>query len=342
MIWIIWIQFIHLPSIASLKVNSCQVNSELYKLIVMPSWKDVQSAVKVKRKTKLALLVLGLVSALLILGQLIHFTQILFRTERNQIWNGEFNLNLVIRAKSISYFSYNPQDKKVVILEIPDETYLEVPHGFGKWQLRAVYDLGGAQLLTDTLTNFLGLPIDGFLDFKGPFKESSTLQLLEELGENPLHSNLSLWELIRLKLALMQVRFDKIETRAILDLGVLEQDKLADGTPIFLSDPVRLDSALSAFAEPKLLKEHQSIAIFNATNHPQLAQKAARIITNMGGNVIITANWDQALNKCQIFGEQSKTLQRLLQIFDCDRIDPGKDSRAQINLFLGEDYSLRQ
>lgn len=308
----------------------------------MPSWKDVQSAVKVKRKTKLALLVLGLVLLLLILGQLIRFSQILFATERNHIWNGEFNLNLVIRAKSISVFSYNPQDKKVVILDIPDETYIEVPHGFGKWQLRAVYDLGGAQLLKDTLTNFLGVPFDGFLDFGGPFKEKKADELLGAIRENPVHSDLSLWELIRLKLALLLLRFDKIEKRAILDLGVLEQDKLADGTPIFLSDPIRLDSALTAFVEPKLLKEHQSIAIFNATNHPQLAQKAARIITNIGGNVIITANWDQTLKHCQVFGQQSKTLKKLLQIFDCDRIDPLKDSRAQINLFLGEDFYLRQ
>jgi len=322
----------------------------------MTSWKDVQSAVKVKRKTKLALLVLGLVTTLLILGQLIRFTQILFRTERNHIWNGEFNLNLVVRAKSISVFSYNPQDKKVVILDIPLETYIEVPHGFGKWQLRAIYDLGqqeggGGVLLKDSLANFLGLPIDGFLDFEGPFKESSAGELLDILRINPvsgfrelsqIHSNLSLWELIRLKLALLQVRFDKIEKRAILDLGVLEQDKLADGTPIFLSDPVKIDSALSSFAEPKLLKEHQSIAIFNATNHPQLAQKAARIIQNIGGNVIITGNSDQTLKHCQVFGEQSKTLKRLLQIFNCDRIDPGKDSRAQINLFLGEDFYQRQ
>ncbi len=127
-----------------------------------------------------------------------------------------------------------------------------------------------------------------------------------------------------------------------MNLGLLTEDKLPDGTKIFLADPVKVDSALSSFAEPKLLKEHQSIAIFNATNQPQLAQKAARTIQNIGGNVIITGNSDQILKHCRVFGEQSKTLKRLLQIFNCDRIDPLKDSRAQINLFLGEDFYQRQ
>ena len=79
-----------------------------------------------------------------------------------------------MRAKSVSLLSVNPQEKKVTIIDLPQNLYLEATGGFGKWQLRSIYDLGesqsigGGQLLKDTLTNFFGLPIDGFLQFSPP------------------------------------------------------------------------------------------------------------------------------------------------------------------------------
>lgn len=337
-------------------------------------WKKYQSKNKTRKRTRLALIFLGLILLLIILGNLVKFYQTLFspwklssQTNRNYIWEGEFNLNLVLISSSISVFTYNPQDKKIVILEIPSETYVEVPGGFGKWQLRAVYGLGqqegrGGILLKNTLSNFLGLPFDGFLELRGPVREKKASEILNILRSNHLGSfellkylqtDLTLFELLRFKLALAQVRFDKIESRNLLDTRVLDKSKLADGTEIFLTDPVKLDSILLEFIDPKLVSEGKSIAIFNATSHPQLAQKAARIITNLGGNVIITGNYSRNLKKTVLFGEQSKTLKKLLQVFvldcpnkkNCDKIDSEKEdqsSRAQINLFLGEDYNLRQ
>ncbi len=337
------------------------------------SWKTVQDKNKAKKKIKLALIVLGLVATVILIGNLIKLTQTLFspwklssQTVRNYIWDGEFNLNLVLLSNPTSVLTYNSQDKKIVILEIPAETYVEVPSGYGKWQLRAVYELGqqegrGGILLKDTLSSFLALSFDGFLEFSGPFKEKKAGEILNILRSNPLggfailknlQTDLTLFELLRFELALMQVRFDKIESRSLLDTGMLDKSKLADNTEIFLTDPVKLDSVLSDFIDPKLKQEGKSIAIFNATSHPQLAQKAARIITNLGGNVIITGNHKQTLKKTVLFGEQSKTLKKLLQIFvldcpkgkNCDKIELEKEdqsSRAQINLFLGEDFYLR-
>lgn len=330
-------------------------------------WKDIQSKARIKKRTKLALLILALVGSLIIISWLVHFTKNLFspwklstNQQRNYIWNGEFNINLLIRTNSVSLFSYNPKDRKVVIVNIPDETYLEVPSGFGKWQLRAIYDLGqsqkglgGDQLLKKTLIEFFAIPIDGFLDFGGSFKTKSASELLDSLKKNPfagltllsnLQTDLTLWELIRLQAGISSVRFDKIRELNLTELNVLDKENLLDGTQVYISDPVKLDSVLSDLVDPAISLEHKTIAVLNATNRPQLAQKAARLITNLGGNVIITANAQKTLPKSRLIGEQSKTLQRLQQIFDLgDKIntkDEGLESfRAQINLLLGEDYS---
>lgn len=323
-------------------------------------WKDIQSKARIKKRTKLALLILALVGSLIVISWLVHLTKNLFspwklstNSQRNYIWNGEFNINLLIRTNSVSLFSYNPKDRKVIIVNIPDETYLEVPSGFGKWQLRAIYDLGGDQLLKKTLVEFFAIPIDGFLDFGGSFKTKSASELLDSLKKNPftgltllsnVQTDLTLWELMRLQAGISSVRFDKIRELNLSKLNVLDKDNLLDGTEVYIFDPVKLDSVLSDLVDPAISLEHKTIAVLNATDRPQLAQKAARLITNLGGNVIITSNAQKTLPKSRLIGEQSKTLQRLQQIFDLDdkisTKDEGLESfRAQINLLLGEDYS---
>ena len=336
-------------------------------------WKDVQFKHKIKRKTKLALIVLGAVLSLLIVSWTIRFTQNLFSPgklstdkPRSYTWNGEFNLNLLIRTNSVSLVSFIPKEERVVIINIPDETFLEVSRGFGRWQLRSIYELGqsqkevgGNKLLSETLTSIFGLPIDGFLDFSRLNGQQSAASVIETLRKNPLSgfnllsalkTDLTPWELFKFKLKLSSVRFDKVKILDLNKLNVLDKGNLLDGTPVFTPDPVKIDSILSDLADPVIVSEHKSIAVFNATGEPQLAQKWARLITNLGGNVIITTNAKKSLEKTQVAGDGSLTLKRLKEIFDLDCQNNPKcgkislededlvSSRAQINLFLGKDY----
>jgi len=319
------------------------------------AWKEIQSRTKIKKRTKLALGVLALIAGLLIASWAIRFTQSLFSP---YIWNGQFNINLLVRNPRIFLLSYNPKEEKITILNIPDELFLDVPFGFGKWQLRSIYELGqsqkqigGDRLLADTLTNFLAIPIDGFLDFSALQDQKSATEVVEFLRKNPfsglnflsaLKTDLTIWELLRLKLGMGRVRFDKVKELNLDKLSVLDRENLPDGTPVYTTDPVKLDSVLSDFADPAITFEHKTIAVLNTTGQPQLAQKVARLITNLGGNVIITTNASQKLQKTLIQGEQSLTLRRLKQIFRLsDKINSSDEniisSRAQINVLLGED-----
>lgn len=310
---------------------------------------------------KLALFVLVGVLGLLIISWTIQFTQSLFspwklttNKVRNYLWNGEFNINVLIRTDHISLLSYNPKQAKLTLVNIPDETFLEVPYGFGLWQLRAVYELGqsqkkigGDKLLQDTVSNLLAVPIDGFLDLSSLQPQKSAASILNTLRKNPfsglellqaLKTDLTVWELIRLKVSLGGVRFDKVSELRLDE--VLDKTNLPDGTPVLTADPVKLDGSLSKLADPTIVSENKTIAVFNATDQPLLAQKAARLITNLGGNVIITTNAGKILEKTQIEGVKSATLKRLRQIFATDdKISTAEESsRAQINLLVGEDY----
>lgn len=324
------------------------------------SWKDIQSKRQITQKTKLALIVLCAVLTLLFVSQAVKFTQMLFspwrqstQVKRTYFWSGDFKINILIRAKGLSLLSFNPKDQKITMINIPKTTYLEVAHGFGKWQMDSIYDLGGAKLLKDTLVNLLGLPLDGILDFSGKYSEKSSSAIVSEVRKDPfsilnilpyLKTDLTPFELIRLKVGLSGVRFDKIKQIDLeKETDSLQKEKLADGTDILTPDTIKLDAILSDMADPAILSEHKTIAIFNSTDHPGLAQKAARLITNIGGYVIITSNGQNRLKATQVLGEKSKTIERIKQIFKAGDIIHASNedltsSRAEINLFLGEDF----
>lgn len=329
------------------------------------SWKDVQSKARIKKRNKIAIGILALIIGFLVISWGVRFTQSLFQpwkltaSHKKYVWNGEFNINLLIRTSTASLLSYNPKQEKITIVNIPEETFLKVPYRFGMWQLRAVYglgqaqkELGGNKLLVDTLSSFFAVPIDGFLDFNQLQRQKSPAEVVEMLRNNlvsglnllpALETDLTPWELLKLKLNLSSVRFDKINELDLLKLNVLNWEDLPDGTPILTADTIRLDSILSGLADPVIVSEHKTIAVFNATDRPQLAGKWARLITNLGGNVIITANAKTRLKNTQAIGEHSLTLKRMQQIFGLGGKISSLDedlasSRAQINIFLGEDF----
>lgn len=325
-------------------------------------WKSIQSRKKVKQKTKLAILVLISIILLLIFAQVFRFTKTLFspwngqNTQRSYSWNGKFNINLLFRSKGVALVSYNPTDQKIIVVNIPDETYLETAGGFGKWQVRSIFGLGGDKLLKDSMVNFLGQPIDGFLDFSSVFQDKDALEVVELIRSNPtgivnilpdLKTDLTLFEVLRLNFALRSVRFDKLTQIDLLALGALTHESLLDGTEVLTADPNKLDVDLADLADPKIKQEHKTIALFNATQKALFAQKWARLITNIGGDVIITSNAQSNFDKTIVVGEKSDTLERLAQIFNsyckdanCDKIQNDEDlssSRAQINIKLAPD-----
>lgn len=347
---------------------------------------------KTSQKTKLALIVLALVLLVLVIGKVVsiinNFKQPISRDSeisRLHPWDKTANLNLVIKSKNIALLSYDPINKEVLILEIPDSLYVNVPSGFGNWKISSVFDLGqaeenkiGAKLLKASVANFLGVPVDGYIVFEGKYKEQSTTQLVNVLRDGifasykllpNIKSDLTTQEFIRLSGGLSKVRFDKLQDLDLTQLNLLDKSLLGDGTPIFTSDPDRVDSISSKLVEAVISNEKSSIAVYNATNTPGLALKAGRVISNIGGNVIISTNAGTKRKQTIIFTNDltSQTAKRLGQIFTSDCSDSLKcgiivckaseqvqpqdkcfvedqqilNSRASISVVIGEDYVLR-
>ena len=125
-------------------------------------------------------------------------------------------------------------------------------------------------------------------------------------------------------------------------------------------DGLRLDQFIqSRFEDSKLKDEGLGIGILNATDHPGLAEKAARVVTNIGGRVILTGNLEERQHNSFVLGKDGYTQTRLSQVFAPACIqtswplglfrsggcflqsDSFNFSRAEVTIVLGEDYFLR-
>lgn len=309
---------------------------------------------KKKGATRFGLLIVFFLISITLLGQLINLGRNFFKppieTTKKYTWDGKTNINLVIRGEEVSFISFDPNAKKLNIISVPSETYLEIPGGFGSWVLSSIYDLGqsekqpkGGLFLEKSLSYLFGLPVDGYINLN----KHSPSDFIYDLHKNPvktllvrdIETNLSPFELIRLNFAISKVRSDKISKFDLQKQNVLIKTNLPDGTVIFKPDLGRVDSFVSQnLYESKLKEEQISIAVFNATNTPGLAQKFSRLISNMGGHVIISSNTTPTQTSISTSASKnSYTVKRLQQILGFVTLDENlTNSRADVNVVLGE------
>ncbi len=330
-------------------------------------------------KLSLAFYALAFIVILIILGKIIRLIMGLGQPVTPQFvnaselrsWNGTTPINLVMKAADLSVINYNPADKKFTVIAIPGESYINVPRGYGSWPIGSIYSLGeeektgrGASLLKDSIASLLGQPIDRFILVNSP---QTSQQIVNQMHSNlftglfllnQIKTDLTPLEELSLVFAISQARSDKIVDLDLSETNITRSILLPDSTRVLGVDNIRLD----LFVREKLIdegitREALPIAIYNATDHPGLAQDASRIITNLGGNVITTSSTESSLINSSIIvmnGDKqsllkSYTFNRLTGIFSpacfpkgCTPQDPKLDtSRAQLIVVLGEDYYLQ-
>lgn len=300
-------------------------------------------------------------------------------------WNGRSTINLVIKSDQVYAVSFDPGAMKLIILKIPGDTYLNLPDGYGSWPTRSIFALGereqppkGAGLLKNTLEQTLGVPIDGYVLLEKDAAALPLEKLITSLRQNPFNlisinrysmTDLAPVEYLRLLWGIRGVRGENLKLVDLEKSPITDSFLLPDKTRALRLERTRLDTLIQKeFKDDKLTDESLSVAIYNSTKHPQLAEAAARIVINSGGRVIFTGNSEASYQKSVIFlkaGEQSYTRLRLAQIFapgcledytlsarlfnrlSCDRILSDNhdsevlNSRAQVSIVLGEDFFAR-
>ncbi len=330
-----------------------------------------------QKSTKLALLALGFLFLILVLGKLALFLTSLqkplnLNIKKQYSWDGKSSLNLAFISSQpalelqIAVITLDPKGKKSMILSIPNKTYTELPKDLGWWEVGSIYKLGqeenppaGDNLLKMSLSKMLGLPIDGIIILNN--QDAKTAQLfIAGFRSNPISAltmtkdiktDLTPVEIFQVYKELSQLRGDRIIPLNLERSDITESKLLKDSSRVLGIDSVKLDLYIRQnLADSNILEEGKSIAVFNGTDQTGLAAEAARIITNMGGNVVILTSIGSNQQESGVYAESKEnngmTFQRLAQVFapnclkkKCENTDPKVvNSRADISIVLGRDY----
>jgi hypothetical protein len=331
----------------------------------------------------LGLMVLFFLILLILVGKFFTFIQSLNQAyspdgqdkTKKYSWDGKGEINLAVKADSVYVLSFDPLDQLVNLIRIPDDTYMSLPFGYGRWAVSSVYQLGqneqpeiGGKLLKATLSNSLGVPIDDYLIASGNFESRSFEEVIKDLRQNPVSglsllqgskTDLSAVEYWHLVWGIKGVRPDKVKLTDLGKNNLTYSLALPDGSKVLGISQVDFDQYVEdRFEDNRLKNEGLSVGIFNATDHPGLAEKAARLITNAGGRVVFTTNSADKQKNNLVVGKPSVTTTRLTQLFAPDCLNQNRSlglfkseknqcltkslnvtsSRADINVVLGEDY----
>lgn len=341
-------------------------------------WKKYQSAQKSRKKARSAFLALGLLFFVLSFARIIHIVTALdtpltpgLVPEKKYVWDGHSVINVLFTSikeekPNFSVVSFNPKEERVTIIDVPEQTYIDLPKKYGSWKLGSIYRLGqeeknpaGAYLLELSVSKLLGLHMDGIVVLNSNQKAS---EFVESLKKNPLsrlvflgsgyQSELTPAELTKFFWSISSARSDKIAFVDLSRSNITDSKLLPDSSRVLGVNAVKLDLFVQdKMSDPLIIEEGSSVAIFNAAGFPGLAQQASRMVTNLGGNVVLVANAGGIVEESVVFSDQEKegltfTKSRLTQIFaprcqkeKCQSVDPKvASSRAQINIVLGRDY----
>lgn len=279
------------------------------------------------------------------------------------VWDGRNKVNLVFQSESIFIASFDPLTKSLSFLVIPDETFIEAVHGYGPYRAESLKKLGeiegyGGKLLAESLQEYLGIPIDGYLlvdglALKNDSVESKNLvaRSMVSLLKNGGETNLADWDLVRLWWKIKKLRGGQTVTFNLAEMSAFSEVILPDGSRAAEVDPERLEKVVSRlFVDERIRNENLAIAVLNGTTYAGLAGRAAKLVSHMGGRVVAVGEIEETTvrealkeKKCQIQSpakyKKTYTVKKLGEIFGCRWIgEKLYQQRAEVVLIIAEGY----
>jgi hypothetical protein len=270
---------------------------------------------------------------------------------RHRIWDGQSRLNIALAGEETCLLSLDPVDSELVLVEIPSETEVEVAFGYGVYPINSVYELSQlekkeGEILAETLENNFAVPVEGWyyspheIDTSSVKEPKSLLTRLIFSRITPgVKTNLTFWDLSRLWLVSNNVSVFRANFFNLSNLNLLEEVELPE------IDEDRLDAFTQQyFQEKKLGGENLVIEVINSTKLPGLAEKGARLLTNIGVEVVGVGNQEEKVSQCLLIGESSiqknYLTQRVMGIFGCNWRE-GQEGKGDLTLILGEEFQER-
>jgi hypothetical protein len=286
----------------------------------------------------------------------------------HRVWKGSERITFVLQElepsasdSGVYVVSYLTSDDALAVVSFPEGMKIEAIGGYGPWRVESLYPLGemegkGGELLAQSLAEFFGIKIDGWLvvdSLGSEIDENKARTTLRRMIGKTLVSrgktNLGIWDLFALWRAIGVVRINDVEWVNFSQAGAVSEELQPDGTKMFIAN-LELVNDLSQrlFSQPELMEEGLAITVLNATSHRGLGASVARRIRNMGGEVVSVSDAHRSQKVTKLLVSQEKLLESfsvklLSDTFLIDEVSGGETSqqRADVLIVVGEDYWTR-
>jgi hypothetical protein len=271
---------------------------------------------------------------------------------RHRVWDGESRLNIVIASKKTYLLSLDPVASEIFLIEIPSQTQVEVAFGRGFYPLDSVYKLSQLEkeegrLLAVTLENNFAVPVKAWAYLPNGLNSQEPKAFLNQIIYSALKgrakANLTFWDFFQLLLANHRIPIYQASFYELSQLNLLTETELPDKTQALTIDKDRLDSfSQSHFPEKKIRLENLAIEVINSTPLPGLAERGARLLTNIGFEVVGTSNQEEEVSQCLLRGDsqlkEHYSTKRIKAIFGCQWQSTQEKERADLVLILGKEF----
>lgn len=256
-------------------------------------------------------------------------------------------VNLAIDGSSHLAVSVSADGKDAVVVYFPDNLYIsDVAFGYGQYPISRVYQVGeldkrGGQAYLETIGEVLGIPMDGFVHDGRKFAGLRQFFLNTDFIFTGI-SNLNFWDRVRLAQIVWKVRPDRVKE---VDLSkIAEKMKLSDGSKMLALDSESVDNKLNSyFSEEGISGGHLRVEVVNLTNVDGLGERTARILGNIGVNVVSVDSQPSKLKKCAVFVREklrrSLTVRRIAAIFNCTVNADENLIKSDLVVKIGADFA---
>lgn len=277
----------------------------------------------------------------------------IWQTFKKSLWDGRHEVNFIVQAQEVVIFSFNPEKNFLNILRIPGNAYIPLAKGYGEYRITNIYKLGemekigGGELLSSSIQRFLAIPIDGWVKLKEEKKLAGDklLPVFLLVLKRQAKTNLSWWDLWRLFWQTKNLAIDQINEVDLKRTNFVSRQTLADGSEVFKFETTSVDDlTIKLFSDERVLEEDLQVIVLNGTDHSGLANDMARVIKNLGAELIGVKDHSLEINRSQIFCQSrtqatSYTAQRLAKSFDMElKNEKLNEQEVDLVIVLGEDF----
>ncbi|MBI5019692.1 LytR C-terminal domain-containing protein [Candidatus Gottesmanbacteria bacterium] len=272
-----------------------------------------------------------------------------------------FRQTVVIVGDPVHVVSFDAKTKRATVVDLPLDAVISAALGYGKYSVGALLSLDeidhrGGKLITSSISNTLGLPVQGHMIVPKIGDGNMDREMLQEIfsygsiaavASQNIRGSIPLSAWVRLVLLARSLSADGLQIVSVEQ--ALIESVAPDGSTARSVDESRIDYILdTAFFDAGIRAEGTSVAIYNTTSVSSVGQRASRQLGRVGMQLVFVGNAEQEVERCVLSGNtdalKTKSAQFILAYYGCDVAkdsEQGKETGADLVVLLGTEFANR-